>query len=123
MQATGSNTIVCDDVYVPESHTLALSDIREGKTPGGKLHSHPIYPRAVDQLRATDVYDADAGRCTGAYETFREWTKTGAPAGVAPQLPNSPVSRCAWRGPPPISMPPSFSSPRHRCCASAGPAI
>ncbi len=44
MRATGSNTAVCDDVYVPEDHTLlALSDVREGKTPGGRLHEHPIY--------------------------------------------------------------------------------
>src|SRR5271170_2467704 len=35
MCATGSNTAVCDDVYVPENYTLARTDVREGKTPGG----------------------------------------------------------------------------------------
>ena len=43
MRATGSNTAVCKDVYVPESHTLALADVREGKTPGALLHDNPIY--------------------------------------------------------------------------------
>jgi hypothetical protein len=33
MCATGRNTAVCDDVYVPESHVLALTEVREGKTP------------------------------------------------------------------------------------------
>jgi 3-hydroxy-9,10-secoandrosta-1,3,5(10)-triene-9,17-dione monooxygenase len=43
MCATGSNTAICIDAYVPESHVLALADAREGKTPGGRLHDHPIY--------------------------------------------------------------------------------
>lgn len=43
MRATGSNTAICDDVFVLKTHTLRLSDLRDGKGPGGKLHAHPIY--------------------------------------------------------------------------------
>lgn len=43
MCATGSNTAVCDAVFVPESHTVRLSQLREGKGPGGALHANPIY--------------------------------------------------------------------------------
>src|SRR6201984_740574 len=43
MRATGSNTAICDDVFVRETHTIRLSDLREGKGPGGKLYAHPIY--------------------------------------------------------------------------------
>ena len=43
MCATGSNTAVCDDVFVPESHTVQLTVLREGAGPGGALHAHPIF--------------------------------------------------------------------------------
>ena len=76
MRATGSNTIVCDEVYVPESHTVALSDIREGKTRGGKLHSHPIYRAPWVTYAPLTFVTTILGVAQGAYEMFRDWTKT-----------------------------------------------
>ena len=76
MCATGSNTIVCDDVYVPESHTLALSDMREGQAPGGKLHAHPIYRAPWVSYAALTFTIPMLGAAQGAYEMFREWTKS-----------------------------------------------
>jgi alkylation response protein AidB-like acyl-CoA dehydrogenase len=35
MRGTGSNTIVTENVFVPKSRTLRLSNLREGKGPGG----------------------------------------------------------------------------------------
>jgi 3-hydroxy-9,10-secoandrosta-1,3,5(10)-triene-9,17-dione monooxygenase len=76
MRATGSNTIVCNDVYVPEGHVVFLSDVRDGNAPGGKLHSHPIY-RAPWVTYAPLTFAAPIlGAAQGAYEMFREWTKT-----------------------------------------------
>ena len=76
MRATGSNTAVCDDVYVPEDHTVALSEVREGKTPGGRLHDHPIY-RAPWVSYAPLTFTAPMlGAAEGAYELLRDWTKT-----------------------------------------------
>jgi len=76
MRATGSNTAVCDDVYVPEDHMVALSEVREGKTPGGRLHDHPIY-RAPWVSYAPLTFTAPMlGAAEGAYELLRDWTKT-----------------------------------------------
>ena len=76
MRGTGSNTAVCDDVYVPAEHTLALADLREGNTPGGKLHDNPIY-RAPWVSYAPLTFTAPMlGAAQGAYELFREWIKT-----------------------------------------------
>jgi 3-hydroxy-9,10-secoandrosta-1,3,5(10)-triene-9,17-dione monooxygenase len=76
MRGTGSNTAVCDDVYVPEEHTLALADLREGNTPGAKLHDNPIY-RAPWVSYAPLTFTAPMlGAAQGAYELFREWIKT-----------------------------------------------
>jgi 3-hydroxy-9,10-secoandrosta-1,3,5(10)-triene-9,17-dione monooxygenase len=76
MRATGSNTIVCDDVYVPENHTVALPDIREGRTQGGKLHSHPIYRAPWVTYAPLTFVTPILGAAQGAYEMFRDWTKT-----------------------------------------------
>jgi 3-hydroxy-9,10-secoandrosta-1,3,5(10)-triene-9,17-dione monooxygenase len=74
MQATGSNTAVCSEVFVPESHTLALSDLREGRTPGSKLHDGPIYRAPWISYAPLTFVTPMLGAAQGAYEFFREWT-------------------------------------------------
>ena len=76
MRATGSNTAVCDDVYVPDDHTLALSDIREGNAPGGKLHADPIYRAPWISYAPLTFAIPMLGAAQGAFEGFVEWTKT-----------------------------------------------
>jgi 3-hydroxy-9,10-secoandrosta-1,3,5(10)-triene-9,17-dione monooxygenase len=70
MRATGSNTIVCDDVYVPDHHTVALSDIREGKTSGGRLHSFPIYRAPWVSYAPLTFATPMLGAAQGAYDMF-----------------------------------------------------
>jgi 3-hydroxy-9,10-secoandrosta-1,3,5(10)-triene-9,17-dione monooxygenase len=76
MRATGSNTAVCDDVFVPASHTIALSALREGNGPGGKLHANPIYRAPFISYAPLTFVTPMLGAALGAYETFRDWTKT-----------------------------------------------
>jgi len=79
MRATGSNTAVCNEVYVPESHTLALSDLREGDTPGSKLHDNPIYRAPWISYAPLTFVTPMLGAAQGAYEFFREWTMNRPP--------------------------------------------
>jgi len=76
MRATGSNTAVCEDVFVPEAFTIRLSDLREGKAPGGKLHAHPIYRAPFISYAPLTFVTPMLGAAQGAYEMFREWTKS-----------------------------------------------
>ncbi len=76
MRATGSNTAVCKDVYVPESHTLALADVREGKTPGALLHDNPIYRAPWISYAPLTFAAPMLGAAQGAYELFCDWTRT-----------------------------------------------
>jgi len=76
MRATGSNTAVCEDVYVPEGHSLALSDVREGKTPGSRLHDHPIYRTPWISYAPLTFATPMLGAAQGAYELFCDATKT-----------------------------------------------
>lgn len=76
MRATGSNTAVCEDVFVPDSFSVRLSDLREGKAPGSALHAHPIYRAPFATYAPLTFVTPMLGAALGAYEIFREWTKT-----------------------------------------------
>ena len=43
MSATGSNTVVTDDVFVPETHVLKLADLREGRTSSDERYDGRLY--------------------------------------------------------------------------------
>jgi len=75
MRGTGSNTIVTDDAFVPESHALSLTDLRTGKGQGGKDNS--LIYRTLFFFYAPLTFAAPMlGAAQGAYEHFREWVKT-----------------------------------------------
>ena len=76
MRATGSNTVVCDHVFVPERHVVRLSDLREGRGPGGLVHAHPIYRAPFISYAPLTFVAPMLGAAQGAYEEFRDWTKT-----------------------------------------------
>jgi 3-hydroxy-9,10-secoandrosta-1,3,5(10)-triene-9,17-dione monooxygenase len=76
MRGTGSNTIVTDNVFVPKSHTLLSSQLREGKGPGGALHESHIYRAPFISYAPLCFATPMLGAAQGAYELFREWTKT-----------------------------------------------
>jgi alkylation response protein AidB-like acyl-CoA dehydrogenase len=76
MRATGSNTVVCDDVFVPERHVMRLSELREGRAlaaPCMRIRS----TARPSPLYAPLIFVAPMlGAAQGAYEEFRGWTKT-----------------------------------------------
>jgi alkylation response protein AidB-like acyl-CoA dehydrogenase len=86
MRATGSNTAVCDDVFVLKTHTLRLSDLRDGKGPGGKLHAlFRLLSRCFEHNEATTKLKALPGMA-GAEEyplrhfrVQRAWLKLRSP--------------------------------------------
>lgn len=76
MCGTGSNTIVTDNVLVPEGRMLSLTDLRQGKGPGAAMNASPIN-RAPFFFYAPLTFAAPMlGAAQGAYEHFREGTKT-----------------------------------------------
>ncbi len=75
MRGTGSNTIVTDNVFVPETRMLRLTDLRQGRGPGAALYDNPIF-RAPFFFYAPLTFAAPMlGAAQGAYAHFREWTK------------------------------------------------
>jgi 3-hydroxy-9,10-secoandrosta-1,3,5(10)-triene-9,17-dione monooxygenase len=75
MRGTGSKTIVTDDVLVPGSHVLSVSDLRQAKNPGRLVNDGLIY-RLPFYFYAPLTFAAPMlGAAQGAYEHFRDWTR------------------------------------------------
>jgi 3-hydroxy-9,10-secoandrosta-1,3,5(10)-triene-9,17-dione monooxygenase len=75
MRGTGSNTIITDNVFVPDSRAVSLTDLRSGKGPGGAINKGLIY-RTLFFFYAPLTFVAPMlGAAQGAYAHFREWTK------------------------------------------------
>ena len=81
MRATGSNTIVTKDVFVPSTRVLSLTDLRNGTGPGGALHDDIIFRTLFFHYAPITFAVPMLGAAQGAYEHFRDWTKTRTLAG------------------------------------------
>jgi alkylation response protein AidB-like acyl-CoA dehydrogenase len=91
MRATGSNTVVCDDVFVPESHAVRMLDLREGTAPGGAVNASPIFRAPIVTYSVLTFATPILGAAQGAYELFRDWTRTrcgvtGEPVAEIPRI-------------------------------------
>ncbi len=75
MQATGSNTIVTDNVFVPSTRVLGLSDLREGRSPGGTQNANPIFHTPFSYYAPITFLAPMLGAAQGAYRNFSELTK------------------------------------------------
>lgn len=76
MRGTGSKTIVVDSAFVPESRILSLADLRAGKTPGALLYDDINYRTPFFYYAPISFASPMLGAAQGAYELFREGTKT-----------------------------------------------
>jgi 3-hydroxy-9,10-secoandrosta-1,3,5(10)-triene-9,17-dione monooxygenase len=76
MRGTGSKSIVTDNVFVPSGLVLSLADLRDGKTPGGAAYADAIFHTPFFYYAPISFAAPMLGAAQGAYEHFREWTKT-----------------------------------------------
>jgi alkylation response protein AidB-like acyl-CoA dehydrogenase len=71
MRGTGSNTVVTDDVFVPEDHTISQVEAREGTGPGSLVNADskfrlPWYGYSILVFTSTML-----GATEGAYDSAR----------------------------------------------------
>jgi alkylation response protein AidB-like acyl-CoA dehydrogenase len=84
MRATGSKTVMVDDAFVPSGLVLSLADLRDGKTPGGARYNDVIFHTPFFYYAPVAFATPMLGAAQGAYEYFRDWTRTRkAPDGTA----------------------------------------
>jgi alkylation response protein AidB-like acyl-CoA dehydrogenase len=76
MRGTGSKTIVTDNAFVPNGLVLKLAELRDAKTPGSALYKDVIFHTPFFYYAPISFATPMLGAAQGAYEHFREWTKT-----------------------------------------------
>jgi 3-hydroxy-9,10-secoandrosta-1,3,5(10)-triene-9,17-dione monooxygenase len=75
-RGTGSNHVAVEDVFVPEHRNVALGELREGRAPGSKLHTAPLYQLPFLPPMASSLIAPILGASLGAYEAWREVTRS-----------------------------------------------
>jgi 3-hydroxy-9,10-secoandrosta-1,3,5(10)-triene-9,17-dione monooxygenase len=94
MRATGSNTVVTDEVFVPAAHVLRVSDLREATGPGAALNPDGIYRLPLVAYAPLAFTAAMLGAAQGAYEDLLAWVRTKRVPGGAP-LAEAPTAQTA----------------------------
>ena len=75
LRATGSNTSVLDDVFVPEHRSVSFATLRDGHSPGSKVNTNPIYRTPFIAVHTYALLGPALGLARGGYADFTEWTR------------------------------------------------
>lgn len=75
LRASGSNTSVLDNVFVPEHRSVSFSTLRDACSPGSKVNTNPIYRGPFIAVHSYALTGPVLGLARGAYAAFVEWTK------------------------------------------------
>jgi 3-hydroxy-9,10-secoandrosta-1,3,5(10)-triene-9,17-dione monooxygenase len=76
LRGSGSNTVVADDVFVPEHRSVSFSTLRDAHSPGSKLNTNPIYRTPFIAVHSYALLGPVLGLARGGYAYFVEWTKS-----------------------------------------------
>jgi alkylation response protein AidB-like acyl-CoA dehydrogenase len=76
MCGTGSKTIVAENAFVPSNLVLKLTELRDGKTPGGAMYKDTIFHTPFFYYAPISFATPMLGTAQGAYEHFRDWAKS-----------------------------------------------
>ncbi len=91
LRASGSNTVVLDNVFVPEHRSVSFSVLREGASPGSKVNTNPIYRVPFIAVHSYALLGPVLGVARGGYAEFVQWTRqrylTYTQLGIAQHVP------------------------------------
>ena len=75
LSATGSNTSLLDNVFVPEHRSVSFSTLRDGHSPGSKVNTNPMYRTPFIAVHSYALLGPALGLARGGYADFAQWTK------------------------------------------------
>lgn len=75
MAGTGSNTIVLEDVFVPDYRTVRGDEILAGETKGSLLHDNPLYRTPLSPFLLVATMPVFSGALRGAADEFEAITR------------------------------------------------
>lgn len=70
LAATGSKTIVCDKMFVPDHRRIVFADSLVGESPGSKVHDNPLYRLPMLAMLPFTLTTPIIGALDGAIESF-----------------------------------------------------
>jgi 3-hydroxy-9,10-secoandrosta-1,3,5(10)-triene-9,17-dione monooxygenase len=75
LTASGSNTSVLDNVFVPEHRSASFATLRDACSPGSKLNTNPIYRTPFIAVHTYALLGPALGLARGGYADFVQWTR------------------------------------------------
>jgi 3-hydroxy-9,10-secoandrosta-1,3,5(10)-triene-9,17-dione monooxygenase len=75
LRASGSNTSVLDNVFVPEHRSVSFSTLRDACSPGSKVNTNPIYRTPFIAVHSYALLAPVLGLARGGYADFVQWTR------------------------------------------------
>lgn len=82
LAATGSKSIVCNDVFVPAHRRLLFADVMSGKSPGYRASTRPLYSIPMFSGIPTSISGPALGALHGALDEFIETTRVRKTRGM-----------------------------------------
>ena len=76
MEGTGSNDLVCNEVFVPEYRTVDVPDFIEGRTEGNQRYENPMFFLPALPFIYAEVMGILVGGLEGATQDYIEMLKT-----------------------------------------------
>jgi 3-hydroxy-9,10-secoandrosta-1,3,5(10)-triene-9,17-dione monooxygenase len=75
LRASGSNTSMLDNVFVPEHRSVSFSTLRDACSPGSKTNTNPIYRTPFIAVHSYALLAPVLGLARGGYGDFVQWTR------------------------------------------------
>src|SRR5580692_8763457 len=75
LRASGSNTSVLDNVFVPEHRSVSFSTLRDACAPGSKVNTNPIFNTPFIAVHSYALLAPALGLARGGYADFVQWTR------------------------------------------------
>ena len=75
LRASGSNTSVLDNVFVPEHRSVSFSTLRDACAPGSKVNTNPIFNTPFIAVHSYALLAPVLGLARGGYADFVQWTR------------------------------------------------
>ena len=82
LAATGSKSIVCEDVFVPSHRRLLFADVMSGNSPGYQASGKPLYSIPMFAGIPTAITTPALGALQGAIDAFIETTGVQKTRGI-----------------------------------------
>ena len=72
LRGSGSKDIVVDGAFVPQHRAVSMEDVREGTTPGRRIHDTPNYRIPMRSILSYTLAASVLGMAQGGVEAFAE---------------------------------------------------